>query len=335
MKLYHAITMYQILECIIHRIMYNKEEKCVLVLPDFIVEKYPQYMKLKENKLFDEIFLFSYMKIEHSESELLERLTENYNRDIGISLRAFDDFYIAGVHFYFSILLIENGIYFNVFEEAAYNIFNFNKLEVNISTKFPDHARIANKYGLISYDCAYIKKVYVCRVNKEVKVEQRRFVLKKQLQKLDKKIIQKIMDCFDVQPIVLENKAVIVLTEQFYNLGIISKQVQKELYKNVFTYVSDYIGTVIYVKPHPDDKIDYLENRKVCGILNSLLPAELLPYQIKGKKVIIVTISSTAIIGLRSLRRKIYVLKTNSNFKKMLYQKTEFSKLLEYEQKWI
>ena len=41
--LYHAISSYQLLEVMLHRLLFHPENRAVLLLPDFIVEKYPQW----------------------------------------------------------------------------------------------------------------------------------------------------------------------------------------------------------------------------------------------------------------------------------------------------
>ncbi|HIY19985.1 MAG TPA: hypothetical protein IAA44_11320, partial [Candidatus Blautia avistercoris] len=45
--LYHAVSSYQLLEVLLHKMTYHSEDKAVLILPDFITKKYPQYRKLK------------------------------------------------------------------------------------------------------------------------------------------------------------------------------------------------------------------------------------------------------------------------------------------------
>ena len=48
MVLYHAVSSYQLLEVMLHRIAFHEKEKAILILPDFITGKYPQYKKLKK-----------------------------------------------------------------------------------------------------------------------------------------------------------------------------------------------------------------------------------------------------------------------------------------------
>ena len=56
MVLYHAVSSYQLLEVMLHRIAFHEKEKAILILPDFITGKYPQYKKLKQ--FFDTVYLF-------------------------------------------------------------------------------------------------------------------------------------------------------------------------------------------------------------------------------------------------------------------------------------
>lgn len=44
--LYHAVSSYQLLEVMLHRMVKHPRDQAVLLLPDFIVGKYPQYKKL-------------------------------------------------------------------------------------------------------------------------------------------------------------------------------------------------------------------------------------------------------------------------------------------------
>ena len=50
MVLYHAVSSYQLLEVILHRMAFHGNDKAVLILPDFITGKYPQYMLRKRKE---------------------------------------------------------------------------------------------------------------------------------------------------------------------------------------------------------------------------------------------------------------------------------------------
>ena len=67
--LYHAVSSYQLLEVLLHRRLFHPEEEAALLLPDFIVEKYPQWPRLHHRGFFDEVKLFPYLRIPHGEEE--------------------------------------------------------------------------------------------------------------------------------------------------------------------------------------------------------------------------------------------------------------------------
>lgn len=64
--LYHAVSSYQLLEAMLHRRLFHREERATLLLPDFIVGKYPQWQRL-EGPFFDRVALFPYLLIPHGE----------------------------------------------------------------------------------------------------------------------------------------------------------------------------------------------------------------------------------------------------------------------------
>ena len=47
MILYQALSAYQILECMVHRQIYYRDEKCVLLLGTYIKERMPRYFELE------------------------------------------------------------------------------------------------------------------------------------------------------------------------------------------------------------------------------------------------------------------------------------------------
>ena len=71
MILYQALSSYQILECIVHRQVYYREEKCILILGTYITERMPRYRELETKKLFDEVYLFRFGGYRGSGEEIL------------------------------------------------------------------------------------------------------------------------------------------------------------------------------------------------------------------------------------------------------------------------
>ena len=102
--LYHAVSSYQLLEVLLHRRLFHPEEEATLLLPDFIVEKYPQWPRLQHRGFFDEVKLFPYLHIPHGEEAQVVAVTQEACRSLELPpLEAFSKIYIAGAHFYFSL----------------------------------------------------------------------------------------------------------------------------------------------------------------------------------------------------------------------------------------
>ena len=105
--LYHAVSSYQLLEVMLHRMQVHPEDRAILLLPDFIVEKYPRYKKLRTMGFFHRVYLLPYLHIPHGqEAEIVQAITRHCRRILPYPLPAFSRVYVAGAHFYFSLCLI-------------------------------------------------------------------------------------------------------------------------------------------------------------------------------------------------------------------------------------
>lgn len=111
--LYHAVSSYQLLEAMLHRRLFHREERATLLLPDFIVGKYPQWQRL-EGPFFDRVALFPYLLIPHGEEcRVLADTAAAYE---GLGLPPAESFfkrYVMGAHFYFSLYLEAKGLPFS------------------------------------------------------------------------------------------------------------------------------------------------------------------------------------------------------------------------------
>ena len=108
--LYHAVSSYQLLEAILHRLRCHPGERAALVLPDFITEKYPQYGKLRERGFFQEVSLFPYLRLPHQSRDQVYRDALRLCREtLPRPLSRYEKIYVAGAHFYFSLALLQEG----------------------------------------------------------------------------------------------------------------------------------------------------------------------------------------------------------------------------------
>lgn len=302
MILYHAISSLHIIECILHHINYTWREKSILILPDFIVHKYPQYYKLKKLKLFSDVKLFNYMLIPHNQETVLSDIEKRYKEDIRIDIRKFKQIYCAGAHFYFSLYLINHNIRFICFEDASGMLSRAEEMYATLYSKFPVHAELANQYQLFSLTNPLIMNVYCDKSNQNIDVAGDFYINFQPVQEFERvpeKLQNKIISFFISKKYEINEGDVILLTQHLANLGYMTIERQYELYRYV---IMDYLkGKTVIIKKHPDDTMDYKKIfPAVKYVIEEPFPSELLPFVINGKPDKIVTINST---GANFLKR--------------------------------
>lgn len=302
MILYHAISSYQLLCIITHKLLFYPNSKAILVLPDFIVEKYPQYMKLVELKLFSEVYLFPYLHIQHDETLVQERVQYYYSLLIPYKLAEFKEIFIAGAHFYFTLYLIKENVSFHFFEDAPGMLHNADVLYNNLMTRFPVHANIAQGNKLFDGNNPLVIDIFcMYQGNKNKKYIE--FNVNKWLKILCAKDKKRILDFFGLSRIRVPPKSVVFLTQQFANLGIMDSKQQKVLIETIVAKIQIYSNVI--VKKHPDDNIIYDFSDKTF-VLSRAFPVELLPFIVKPVPESVITISSTSIDGLKGIFKNVF-----------------------------
>lgn len=299
MLLFHAISSYQLLYVMILALKLKQES--VLLLPDFITEKYPQYLELKKKKIFKDVFLFPYLQIAHVEDQISEQVKKAYETLIPYEIENFEEIYVAGAHFYFTDYLIQNRKKFVFIEDAFGMLDRGNEMYLHLKQEFPVHAQFARERGLFEGENKNVKYI-LCSMLPQKRHHKKYITLDiyKEFEKLRISSRKKVINFFVKDKIRFQNKnSVLVLTQFFYGLGIMSKEQQIEIYKILYErLLKDF--SHIYVKKHPDDKLDYSEIFKGASLINGCFPAELLPYISKGKVDALCTISTTCFAPLRN-----------------------------------
>lgn len=299
MALYHAISSYQLLEVMLHRMIFHPNDKAILILPDFIVGKYPQYRKLVSGHFFDEVYLFPYLQIPHrNEKMIIEDVAHCYRELIPYEIASFTEVYVAGAHFYFSLYLIQNKIRFTFFEDAAGMLSRSEELFQNLSKKYPIHAAIAWKYGLYDGSNPAVKKIICLKRAQTMDVSDEKYVdfsVEKVLQELPAPKRKKLIHFFLRRR--LRTKKAILLTQNFVNLGMMTETEQRQLCERLRD--ETLAGTSLMIKRHPDDTLDYRGIFPNAYIIREIFPAELLPYVFRKKPEMIYTFDSTGCENLR------------------------------------
>lgn len=303
--------MFHLLSCIVHRLSYHREEESILIIPDFMSDKIEleRFNELKENQIFKEVIVFPYRKLGGSEKEIRNNALVNYNQYFGTINRKDLKFYLYGAHFYFSLALIENGIKYDVFEEAsgAYTHQQILKDAVEKSNKLM--AFICTKYNTFGYDNECIENVWIDYSAQEGTFATEKvidFCVTKRLKDIEKEEINKLLNFFRVPKIDIADNAVVLLTQHFMNLSIMSYEQQAIIYK---TFIDSFFpNRKICIKSHPDDFMDYANKILHCEIIQGKFPIELLPYIGEKEADTVATIYSTAIYTIKDYFKKSLVL---------------------------
>ena len=292
MILYHAISSFQLLKVMLHRMKFHKKEKAVLLLPDFIQTKYPDYLKIQELKIFDEVYLFPYLFIEHNRETLEKNLENAYNKNIPYNIHSFSEIYVAGIHFYFSLYLINQAKKFIAFEDAPNILCRHDVLYYELKKVFPVHAEIAKENKLFSGENKYIKQIIVLNKCKTVLKKQKKFNVRKSMKRLSRKKKNLILQFFISKQYEVKEQDTILLTQRFSVNGIMSEDEQINLYQVMVREMLDEKRLII--KPHPDETIDYQLLFPKSLVISNTVPSELLLYICNKKPKYVITIDSMA-----------------------------------------
>ncbi len=297
--LYHAISSYQLLEAVLHRQKYHNGCPAILILPDFIVQKYPHVKRLVTKGFFDKVCLFEYLKISHTnKAEVLSRVLECIGRILPFSLYDFKEIYVLGAHFYFTLGLIHLKIPFTFFEDAAGFYSKGHLLYENLLKSYPVHAQIAKSEGLFCGQNPLIKQIVLLKRAQTCDVSSTKFVdfdLQNELLELDAKILKRVISLFVKRRIKARGDA-ILLTQNFYGQKLLSKSAQVSLYKSLA--YGPLSNKKLVIKPHPDDFIDYGSVFDGAKIIKKRFPAELLPYILKDYPKTLYTFDSSSYLCL-------------------------------------
>ena len=318
MILYHAVSMYQILCVISHRLLIHRYDNCILLLPDFITTKWENYMDVVRFGFFDEVYLFPYLKIPHNKDSVFEDVS-NYMSQFCYGIDLFSKIYVAGAHFYFSSFLLKTKTEFCFFEDAPGLYAHPDKLFEIIKRKYYLQADFARENGLLDAANNLITQIYCAQCKGDAR--EVRFDVIEWLKKLKYSERKKILNCFGCKKIEGRNWMVI-FTQQFSGLGEMTDLQQKKMYEHIIEDLSR--NYKIILKRHPDDCVEYNTNVSI-KIIDKLIPAELLPFILSDFSAF--SINSTSMQSLQKYCSNTYSLcKYDSNINYEIYKKIMLEK---------
>lgn len=300
MVLYHAITTYQLLECIEHKILEHPNEEGVLLIPTFFYEKMPEVKVLEKRKIFKKVIDIPYQTIKNNEKTMKQETMKLFSEYFKYNIKEISDINICGYQYFITIFLIENQVPFNIFEEAPGGFSRKEKLEEVDKRIHEARYKFIKENGLYDLDNKLIRKKY-CICGIQLKEFKRDDVIDfdpiekfSKLKVKDQKSIKEIFKCPD--EIEVENNTALILTNHLHNLGILTFEQHVEIYQMFVDYFLE--NKRLIFKLHPDDIMPYQEIFPLSTSIKEKFPSEILPFIFKRKPETLATISSTGFFQL-------------------------------------
>ena len=313
MVLYHAMTNYHLLCCILHKIIYNNDKKCVLYLSHINMDITKLLKNLKKSKIFEDVkvyyeYNFSLLNESETIDKFSDKLTDFMKEHNDINFGRIDEYYVCADQYSLAMYLILNKIKYNYFEEACgilsksdvvcENVKKISKVQYNFAKElklFGESEFVINRYGNLSkQEDGYYNE-------KDVD-----FNIPKLLSKLSKKDIKRVIGVFqnNIDSKLSNENIDLLLTQHFINLKFLDYEEQKNLY----TLLVDYFAKSdkLVIKPHPTD-IHGLYSQWFPNsiVLDRSLPSELISYCFEKKFELGITASSTAMLGMENIKKTV------------------------------
>lgn len=310
MVLYHVVTYYQLMWVITYHMTRKRDSKAVIIMVNSLENRLSKDVLNKLRASF-EIHFFPYNKItdclkdlsdEQLSLNITQQATKLYNDNIKYDLNDFEEINIAGYHFYFSLILVSKGIKFNIIEEAAGMLSRHHILYSIVKNLNPFQLRVALFNKLLYGDNELIQNRF-CRVECQEKdyvgVNLCDYDLMIEI-KNNEKVKDLLINLFIDKDVQYKNcrDSVLLLTQHFANLKILSFEEQALIYQYVVDYF--YHNKKLIIKPHPDDVMFYSKLFPNADIIRDKFPSELLPFLFEEMPETVSTISSTAIYSVES-----------------------------------
>ena len=260
MVVYQALSAYQIRECIEHKEEYHLGEEAVLILGTYIVEKYSNYKQIETYGFFDKVYLFEFGNISGTEEQIVVTVQNRLKELLPFELSEVDKIYIAGIHTYLGVYLIKNNIKFSMFEDGS-GALSRPWILADITKKSnSDRYQIINKYGLYNHTSDLIVEKW-CNVKSQLAdfqdQKEKNYDVVEGFKKLSTEKKERLLSFFGIyDKIEVKKNSVLLLTQQFSNLGQLSFEEHIRIYQSLFDFYLSQNDEIV-MKLHPDDIMYY------------------------------------------------------------------------------
>lgn len=302
MVVFHAASSYQTLESIVYSLKIVDKKV-------FLYTKAIEH-QLNVSKLEDFFDVVKAVEIRKGFSDLNNHaniISEYYMKVFGslnIDLNDVNDFFVGGAHYNFGVFLVLNNFPFYFMEDACGLLSEYKHI-MELDAKSRPEVDLIYSYGLYDGTASNIKEI-ICNVNEQQsgfhRDKMKHFDVVKELYGQSQDCMFSILEVFGyehLQKIIFKNNSVLVLSQHYANLNMMTYEQQYLLYGILFDYFLD--GKDIWVKKHPSDIFAYDMVYPFVNEIKEKFLSEFVPLLIEPMPNEIATISSTGINSLRSL----------------------------------
>ena len=306
MDLYYAMTNYQLLSCILHKIVYNQKNNARILLSSFLIYHSPDLVeKLRRSEFFSDVLVYDEVIFSHEKSveiqDEITRIRDNVGCKYGALINGSNNVYIGQDCDSLGVYLVSIGKEYYYFEDASGSYSKPEVLLAIIKKENPNRYAIIKKLGLIGKS-RFVLSIYCDFENQSKSFDSSRcvdFSVKKILKTLDTKKMTRILNIYGCRRYDLRGKKkVLLLTWHYSNMGFMTVEEQRLFFTLLVDYFRDETE-VLFIKPHPSDKqSNYKEWFDDAIVLERCMPSELLPFCVEGKFERGITNWSTSVLGL-------------------------------------
>jgi len=272
-----------------------------------LINKYSNYKQLED--YFNKVIILEissgsiFVKPEYPEG--VNNYITSLFRENKLNLEEYTEINIWGAQYNLGLFLEHSAIPFVFWEESAGIITHQNTLaEIIIGlnrTDSKNQAEYCQRAGLLdgSAKCV-VKRIFDFAAQSEPFSTENAedFCVTREFLSLDEEDQKSIRSFFHSDfTINVPNDCILLLTQHFANLNILSFDDQILIYQLVMDYFFENKNVVF--KPHPDDLLYYSQLFEDSTVIRQRFPSEFLPIMFSNKPSTIATISSTAINNLR------------------------------------
>lgn len=305
MVIFHAVSVYQLLNLLLYKEKKYEDMETCLVIRDILLQKVRKSEALK--KYFSKTVVYTDYWSGKSIDEQEAIIIGYYDKllaDNEVDMEHAEDIIIGCAHNTFGMYASIKNYRFIFLEDAAGLASRYWILDqINVKQLALKYELIC-KWGLITGKGPAVKRILCDYQAQDENFEPEEdvhidFCVTRELGNLDVKKRTELMTLFtDIETLELPENSLVLLTQHFANLRTLSFEEQIFIYQTFMDYYVDDENVVI--KPHPDDLMYYPMLFPKTSIVREKFPAEFLPFIATNVPKCIATISSTSIFSLRS-----------------------------------